>query len=165
MFLLILPEGMSQTNEWCNYCWVGRVLDWEELFWRKCRYYCICMHFYCIVIKIMRSGAADILRPALCFFAALEISMIVQCQFCGKIFQVEFLSRSCQCPLELQGIVCQRSRYKPGMFLGAIAKLRKATDSCPPAHPYGTTRLPLNGFSWTLIFEYFSKNSRKFKFH
>jgi hypothetical protein len=39
----------------------------------------------------MRSGAADILRPAL-YFTALEISMVVQFQFCGKIF---FKSNSC----------------------------------------------------------------------
>ena len=46
--------------------------------------------------------------------------------------------------------------------LGTLAKLRKDTISffmSPSAHvrPYGTTRLPLNGFSWNLIFELFRK--------
>jgi hypothetical protein len=48
-------------------------------------------------------------------------------------------------------------------FLGAFAKLSKATISFvmyvrPSVHPHGTTRLPLDGFSWHLIFVYFSKN-------
>ena len=47
-------------------------------------------------------------------------------------------------------------------FLGACAELRKATVSfimflCQ----YGTTRLPLDRFSWNLIFEYFSKIGRE----
>ena len=43
-------------------------------------------------------------------------------------------------------------------FLGAFAKLRKATLSLViSVRPHWTTRLPLNGFSWTLISEYFSK--------
>jgi len=53
-------------------------------------------------------------------------------------------------------------------FLGAFAKLRKATISfimfvrpsvrpsvCVPVRSYGTTRLPLDGLSWKLMFEYF----------
>jgi hypothetical protein len=48
-------------------------------------------------------------------------------------------------------------------FVGALAKLRKATISfampvCPSVCPRGTTRLPLDGFLWNLIFEYFSKS-------
>jgi len=39
------------------------------------------------------------------------------------------------------------------ILLGAIVKLRKATMS---VRPYGTW-LPMNGFSWNFIFEYFSK--------
>jgi hypothetical protein len=40
----------------------------------------------------------------------------------------------------------------------AFAKLRNAATSflmsvCPSVHPYGTTRLPPNEFSWNLIFE------------
>ena len=52
-------------------------------------------------------------------------------------------------------------------FLGAFAKLRKATISCVMAVcpsdvrtyvcPHGTTRFLLGGFSWNLIFENFSK--------
>jgi hypothetical protein len=32
------------------------------------------------------------------------------------------------------------------------------------AHSHGTTKLPLDRFSWNMIFEYFSKMSRKFEF-
>ena len=56
--------------------------------------------------------------------------------------------------------------------MGALVKLRKVTISfvtsvCLSVCPHGTPRLPLTGFSWQVIFEYFSKfrgqNSRKFK--
>jgi len=51
-------------------------------------------------------------------------------------------------------------------FLGAFAKLRKASISCVMSVrlfvcPHGTTRLPLDGFSWIVVFEYFSKNCRE----
>jgi len=51
--------------------------------------------------------------------------------------------------------------------LGTFAKLRKAIFSyIMSVHPHGTTRLPLDGFSLNLIFEYFFENlSRKFRFH
>ena len=60
-------------------------------------------------------------------------------------------------------------------FLGALAKLRKATVSfvnvClsvyrPSFRPHGATRYPLDGFSLNLMFEYFSKVCRKkIRFH
>jgi hypothetical protein len=34
-------------------------------------------------------------------------------------------------------------------------------SACPSAHLHETNRLPLNGFSWNLIFEYFSKICRE----
>jgi len=45
-------------------------------------------------------------------------------------------------------------------FLGAFAKLRKTTISFVISvrlsfRPHGTTRLPLDGFSWNLILEEF----------
>jgi hypothetical protein len=74
--------------------------------------------------------------------------------------------------------VSRRSRIetlRPGIatrFRGAFAKLRKPTPSFVMSvclsvfvRPLGTTRFPLNGFSWNLIFEYFSKISIKFNFH
>jgi len=50
--------------------------------------------------------------------------------------------------------------------LGSFAKLRKATTSFvmsvrPPLLPHGTSRLPLDGFSWNLMFEYFSTLSKE----
>jgi len=48
----------------------------------------------------------------------------------------------------------------PSYLLGTFAKLRKATVSfvtsvCPSFHPPRRTPLPLDGFSWKFIFEYF----------
>jgi len=37
-------------------------------------------------------------------------------------------------------------------LLGALTKLRKATISLVTSVSHGTTRLPLDGFSWNLIF-------------
>jgi hypothetical protein len=48
-------------------------------------------------------------------------------------------------------------------FLGTFAKLRKATVSfnydCPSVRPHGTTRLPLDRFSWNLVLEHFFRKS------
>jgi hypothetical protein len=58
------------------------------------------------------------------------------------------------------------SRLKCAAILGAFAKMRKATINSvmsvcpslrPSVRPHGTTRLPLDRFSLTLICEYFSK--------
>ena len=47
-------------------------------------------------------------------------------------------------------------------FLGAFAKLRKATTSLAMSvSPHGTTRLPLDGFLRNFIFEYFWKICRE----
>jgi len=50
-------------------------------------------------------------------------------------------------------------------FLGSLTQLRKATISShhvrPSVRPHGTTRLPLDGFPWNLIFECFSKTHRE----
>ena len=51
------------------------------------------------------------------------------------------------------------------MFIGAFAKLQQVTISfvmscrsvCLYVCPHGTTQLPLDGFSWDLMFEYFLK--------
>jgi len=48
-------------------------------------------------------------------------------------------------------------------ILGAFANLRQATINFamsvrPSFRPHGTTGLTPNGFSWNLIFQYFSKN-------
>ena len=53
------------------------------------------------------------------------------------------------------------------LFLGAFAKLRIATISFDVSlHPHGTTRLPLDGFTWNLLLEYFSNICHEnFKFH
>jgi hypothetical protein len=56
---------------------------------------------------------------------------------------------------------CHYAKF-PGLlrhsrFLDTFPKLRKATINFLSVCPHGTTRLPLDGFSWNLIFEYFSK--------
>jgi len=54
------------------------------------------------------------------------------------------------------------------MLLGAFAKLRKRLliTSCLSVSvsvcPHGTTRLPLDGFSWNLILEYLSNICREY---
>jgi hypothetical protein len=56
-------------------------------------------------------------------------------------------------------------------FLGAFTKLRKATISfdmpaCLSVRPHGITWLPLEGFSYNLIFgDFFENLSIKFNFH
>jgi hypothetical protein len=46
--------------------------------------------------------------------------------------------------------------------IGAFAKLRKATIGfVMSVCPHGTTRVPLDGFSWSLIFESYSKICRE----
>ena len=50
------------------------------------------------------------------------------------------------------------------VFKGAFVKFRKVTMNFmlvrPSIYPHGTTRLPLDGFSWNLIFDYFWKHRR-----
>jgi len=47
-------------------------------------------------------------------------------------------------------------------FLGAFAKLRKGTASFVlSVCPHGTTRLPLDGFSWNLLLVIFRKIFRE----
>ena len=72
-------------------------------------------------------------------------------------------------------VVCHRSPSRQillrtvcfiSWFLGAFAKLWKATSGFitsirPPVRPHETTRLPLDGFSWNLMYECFSKICRK----
>ena len=72
--------------------------------------------------------------------------------------------------------ICLHGVNRDVSFFGAFAKLRKATINfvlsvclsvslsvclsiCPSARPQGTSLLPLDGFSWNLIFEdFFKKN-------
>jgi hypothetical protein len=66
-------------------------------------------------------------------------------------------------------LVKQMTYVKHSQFLGAFAKLRKATirfvmSVRPFFCPCGTTRLPLDRFPWKFIFECFWKLSRKAKF-
>jgi hypothetical protein len=64
--------------------------------------------------------------------------------------------------------ICTYSELKGrcvGLSLDALTKLRKATISfvmsvCLSVRPHGTSRLPLDGFSWNLIFGYFSRVCR-----
>ena len=57
---------------------------------------------------------------------------------------------------------CPLAQLQYISFLGPFAKLRKATISfVMSVCPHGTTRLPLNGFCWNLIFETSSKICRE----
>jgi len=71
---------------------------------------------------------------------------------------------TCQpCLLEL-------SRSRRRVHLSRVRKMAKRDlwlrhARSPSAGPHGTTRLPLDGFSWNLIWAFFENGSRKFKFH
>ena len=72
-------------------------------------------------------------------------------------------SSRCLSGLHLYGNV---QIYRVGECFGAFAKLRKATirfamSVRPSICSHGTTRLPLDGVSWNVTFEYFSKNCRQ----
>jgi hypothetical protein len=61
---------------------------------------------------------------------------------------------------------CNKYSNSYSLFSSAFAKFWKATISfdvsvCPSVLPIGTTELPRDGFSWDLVFEYFSKICRK----
>jgi hypothetical protein len=65
-------------------------------------------------------------------------------------------------------IIVPRPILGPPILLGAFAKLHKTTVSivmsvCLIVGPHGTTRLPLDGFSWNKMSEYFSKVHRENK--
>jgi hypothetical protein len=73
---------------------------------------------------------------------------------------------------EMWGFSCEVRTEQLALFIGTAhsqyrllhlgAKLRKMTISfVMPVCPHGTTRLPLDGFPWDLIFEYFPKIFRK----
>jgi hypothetical protein len=54
------------------------------------------------------------------------------------------------------------------LFLEAFAKLQRASVIfvmcvCLSVRPHGITRLPLDWYSWNLIFEYFSESVKKIK--
>jgi hypothetical protein len=61
----------------------------------------------------------------------------------------------------VQSMPLHPTSWRPSV--GAFAKLRKRllASSCPFVRPQGTTRLPLDGFSWNLLFQYFLKIWRK----
>jgi hypothetical protein len=58
--------------------------------------------------------------------------------------------RPCYVPVVLRLFRCVRK----------ICEKRLLASSCLSVRPHGTTRLPLDGFSWNLVFEYFSKIRR-----
>jgi hypothetical protein len=70
-----------------------------------------------------------------------------------------------------QLVYMNKNNHEKGFIFRCFRKLWKATISfvmyvrLTAPSPHGTTRLPLRGFSWYLIFEYLKKLPRKFKFH
>jgi len=76
---------------------------------------------------------------------------------------------------EMCGVSCEVRTEQFALFIGTAhsqyrllylgVKLRKMTISfVMPVCPHRTSRLPLDGFSWNLIFEYFTKICRKNQF-
>jgi hypothetical protein len=58
-------------------------------------------------------------------------------------------------------VPCEVHHGLMDQFLDTFAKLRKATVSFMFVRPHGTTWLPLDGFSWNLIYEDFMKICRE----
>ena len=50
-------------------------------------------------------------------------------------------------------------------FVGTFTKVWKVNLSCLSVRPRGITRLPVDRFSWNLIWAFFENQSRKFKLH
>jgi len=93
--------------------------------------------------------------PLVLLLAGLLITTYCACGMTAAVYSMVRSSKS-QLPQERQS----------HRFLGAFAKLRKATISFVmtarlSVHPHGTTGLSLDGLSWDLIFEYFSKICRE----
>jgi hypothetical protein len=73
---------------------------------------------------------------------------------------------------DLQNEIKNSVKWLHCYWLGAFAKFRKATiqlchiclSVCLFARSHGTTWLPLDGFPWSLIFQFISNISREFKF-
>ena len=88
------------------------------------------------------------------------------------VSKLPFIFSGAKCDKHLQSVClrldrsvgkyCDNGQRVVCSFLGAFAKLRKATVSFVMyVRPHETTRLPLDGFSSNLILEYFSKICRK----
>jgi hypothetical protein len=79
------------------------------------------------------------------------------------IFKVKNSKMSYSWTLQSHSITFQRNwNVETTLLLGALAELRKATISFIMSAPRGTTRLPLDEFSWNYIFECFSNICREY---
>jgi len=106
------------------------------------RLFCLCRCFIYILLYLI-------------FFSLIHyICMVVSLYLCTSflvVWCVAFL-------LCVQDVLLSTVARTHNWFLGSFAKLRKATISfVTSVCPHGPTRLPLEGFSWNLIFEYVSK--------
>jgi len=101
-------------------------------------------HYYLHVPIVLKSGSLNLLEPSgpvqACNGVALPLLQGSDSSF--KVYVEAWLNST---------------------FLGAFAKLGKATISfvSQSVCPHRTTRLPMEGFSWNFIFEYFSKVCRE----
>jgi len=70
---------------------------------------------------------------------------------------------SCNCYI----LFIKKQQVKINEFFRRVRKIAKATVGfIMYIRPHGTTRLPMDGFSWNLLFEYLFENlSRKSKLH
>jgi hypothetical protein len=106
-------------------------------------------------------------RQQLFPYTALQLDGLSMWTQCLLQFYTSFgrISKPANFPTE--NFLAQIWEYWIGkLYLGAFAKLRKVAISFfmsvrPSICPHGTTRVSLDGFSWNLIFEYFSKICRE----
>jgi hypothetical protein len=109
-------------------------------------------------------------KTRMCYVTIERVGILLQTQTNYRAWrqcaiQTPRYFRECLCYSFQNHFVSLSPKHKHinwGPFLGAFAKLRNATISfVMSVCPQGTTRLPLDRFSWNLIFEDFSKICRK----
>jgi hypothetical protein len=104
----------------------------------------------CYNVDILFISPGDLMSLLYKLFNYLLPALTALSRLPCRFFSVHVLSiRPC----------CRWNKYP---FLSAFSKLRKSAISyVMPVDPHGIARLPLDGFSWTFIFEYFSRICRE----
>ena len=122
------------------------------------------------------SSASRFLCATICYYRPLRLSQIIHPDsICALHYTLLKICSNFTPPFEYVYVIKYLSIRQEGCnavrVLGPCSNLRKAImgfvmSTCPSVCPHGTIRLPLDGFSWNLVFKVFSKHmSRKLKFY
>jgi hypothetical protein len=123
--------------------------------------------------NFLSQGAIFLNRAPYCMFTDHHIWSVTHWHYFTPVFCAKFSKlQRCWLYLEwpklyifLMHFLRTRLPETTVYVLGAFANLRKetirfVTPVCLSVRPHGTTRLPLYGFPWNFVFEYFSKICR-----